>query len=987
MRSFDKILPVRTLIIAAGTVLACMGVVTANPQNTYAVTNANMCMNDNVAEDNVVVFVKILDSDNNLVRFSDNFRFRVESYSARSGSPSATYNSFKQNAIIGWNDGAARAYGKGGVELHAKLGGDGQPEANKGNLCDPNGGDTANRKLAYAFRSGDGTKKVFSGPGQPDGVFANPGKDHDPGYNNNGSLSLSCLTLPETAYRFSLTDVENGSLGGSITRGTITQESPTPNATGEGSAVNGAQIRVVFEYKLAAPPPPPPPTTQWDVVPLLDQASGFASVGRYPVIYRYYGYAHLGTVSRNVRLSALYTWGDPAGNWTHAASTIFSPNTWGAGQYRDVAGGLSPGGQLIYWGNYGEHGSRLCGLGTVTPRGGAQADSYMKYGAASTNAWQLGPGGGADSLYDFGGGNESIETTHKLCTTIVEEWESSPMVKLRVNGAEVGTEITNVGPGHLQTVERAVSPGDTVDWMRGINQFGPGSVAGGIPIYGAHGGNFNNSDPGSPTSIDSPGAYWLSGWEGNRAITQNDVSDSTRICSYQVADPWKGQLEGSNYVIYRPGNGNMSVFRRADACATVPYNYRIIPSVNIRDTEAEAETTVGTASVSVGFQSLIPGLNPTKTRATEWQLNTFVLAPGANPSGQGDSTSAPISHYSYKAGSWRNVSSGSGKVFVPSTDDTLANAEAQIGAEPVGSKFCFVLSVKPSRSDNAALWGHSMPSCAVIGIKPKLQVRGHDLKVGQKINTGVSRLTNRTYGSFGEYGMLSGLLNKGMGSGSGLLGGSVTAAQENWSSLTLANNTGPSGTPSFGSFGTMTPFVTNDNGATVINGNTTLPAATGVFASPWGAGAQQILKINGTLTITDDLLYGDGPYTSINQIPRIVIVADDIVIEADVKRIDVWLAANRIATCSDARDGTDHFVAADRVRLAVDMCSESLRFNGPVAVNQLFPYRTTNAGNDTNIAAEIFNLRADAFLSSFAGGGLDVPIASTDLVTDLPPRF
>jgi len=109
------------------------------------------------------------------------------------------------------------------------------------------------------------------------------------------------------------------------------------------------------------------------------------------------------------------------------------------------------------------------------------------------------------------------------------------------------------------------------------------------------------------------------------------------------------------------------------------------------------------------------------------------------------------------------------------------------------------------------------------------------------------------------------------------------------------------------------------------------------------------------------------------------------------------------------------------------MCSEPLIFNGPVYADNLYLYRTggsrvpkgqldladynrgwknpdaTSPVIDSNdycegttcggtryalsAPAEVFNLRPDVFLSSFSGKVNGVPVATTDKITELPPRF
>lgn len=259
-----------------------------------------------------------------------------------------------------------------------------------------------------------------------------------------------------------------------------------------------------------------------------------------------------------------------------------------------------------------------------------------------------------------------------------------------------------------------------------------------------------------------------------------------------------------------------------------------------------------------------------------------------------------------------------------------------------------------------------------------------------KIVTSTSQLgsPSKTFGSFGEYGVLSDEENFGMGSGSKMLDGAASSSQDQWSPLTFANTVVGS-LPQFGNYhGLVHPTVAS-TGATELTGPQQFPAdLPGGFGATFGSGDKLVVKVNGLLRITSNLVYANGPYSSIRNLPRIVIIADDVVIDANVTTIDPWIVANRISTCRDVNDGASNFfVAPDDVSLSATSCNQPLRFNGPVIADSIYLYRTTNSGNSTNTAAEIFNLRADSFLSAYAGGGSTNPVATTDTITELPPRF
>jgi len=428
-------------------------------------------------------------------------------------------------------------------------------------------------------------------------------------------------------------------------------------------------------------------------------------------------------------------------------------------------------------------------------------------------------------------------------------------------------------------------------------------------------------------------------------------------------------------------NGNEQTFPRD--CIDGTREFELVPSTSVNP------GTAAESGSSVSVMPIVDNQGPSLSADdTAWHLSRFVLAPGVAVPGTSTGTGNPCVYY---ANGCTMMSQGTG-TFQVGNPSTMTDGNGDpFGSQgytipdpsPVGTKYCFALSVRPY-SDTSTDWRYGVPTCVTIGITPKLAVWGHDFKTQGSINTSLSRISGRTYGSWGEYGTLSNGANQGMASGSGLVDGNGAANQESWSNLTFANRT-TGGLQPFGSYGAVTNFTVNQSGAVVINGDVTLPGSG--YTSPFGTGYKRVVRINGTLRISNNLTYANGPYSSISSIPRVVLIAEDIIIDPNVTRIDTWLVANRIATCSNVTNAGSNFVSPDSVSMQANTCPNPLRFNGPVVANELYPYRTTNSGNDTDTVGETFNLRADAFLSAFAGGGINNPVASTDMVTDLPPRF
>lgn len=313
------------------------------------------------------------------------------------------------------------------------------------------------------------------------------------------------------------------------------------------------------------------------------------------------------------------------------------------------------------------------------------------------------------------------------------------------------------------------------------------------------------------------------------------------------------------------------------------------------------------------------------------------------------------------------------------------------GPDSPGTRLCFFARIQnPTHlTTDDTDWSYSDLSCATSGITPKLRVTGHDLKVGNLVDTSLSYQapTAQSYGSWGEYGVFSNGTNTNMASGSGLLGGGPNS-QLFWSALTFANN------GVYGRYGGVLPPSYNPGMGTAI-GNI-------LGATTFGEGDKRVLRYNGTLYITGNLTYdNDGAdnngYNSIKGIPEVKIVADNIIVAPTVTQIDPWLVAlnttgtyGRLSTCGTSpgvpTPGVAGFQAFSTSGLLNSgMCQNELKFNGYVVADQLYAYRTKDAPGDA--WAENFDLRASNFLSAYAGVNTDRPVARTELITEQPPRF
>jgi hypothetical protein len=152
------------------------------------------------------------------------------------------------------------------------------------------------------------------------------------------------------------------------------------------------------------------------------------------------------------------------------------------------------------------------------------------------------------------------------------------------------------------------------------------------------------------------------------------------------------------------------------------------------------------------------------------------------------------------------------------------------------------------------------------------------------------------------------------------------------------------------------------------------------------------LKSSGTVTIVGNQYYdinnGGAKYKNISQLPQLVIIANKIDIAAAVTQIDAWLytdSGGSINTCVTDELGA---TVGAITNLTVGKCKNKLTVNGPVSTGKLYLWRTagSGAGGASGDPAEVFNLRADAYLWAYArasGSGR----VTTVYTTELPPRY
>ena len=540
----------------------------------------------------------------------------------------------------------------------------------------------------------------------------------------------------------------------------------------------------------------------------------------------------------------------------------------------------------------------------------------------------------------------------------------------RPQGWDIGVDVS---------VDRTTAlPGTQIKWTHSVRNNGPAAASG--VRYGS------NTVPNQfgPTGIASGGA---SVNPTSYTVTQADVG--TSVCRSTVASP-RSSTDGSSI-----GSGN--------ACVTIPYSYTLNPAVVVNRTS-------GGVGSPVTVQPSVTNNGPTKSQPVDWQVARFIIKPGIGVPAGTISALAPCAYVRSQAASAEctekfNGDSAGGAVFglgvnsLIGTNDTLTDLA-------VGSHICFILSVTPNANDNPN-YHHSQPACVVISKSPSMQILGGDLRVGatftgnsmaaSSIRTSVTIKTDKSYGSWGEYGLTAPGTITGAGSGSSYSGGIACIDSCATNGLSFAN------TPSDGGY-VPTTNIPNVAASFPVTSSTPkfsnlsdaaqkrVETGTGAITIGGGVIAQgQWLVINApnaTVTITGDITYTNGTLNSTTDIPQLIIIADQINIENNVKNIDAWLIASgtsgTINTCS--KSGTA--IITTVTQLITNLCQNPLVINGPVMAKKLYLLRTAGSdrGATSSNPAEIINLRPDAYLWGVAHNANSGRL-TTVYETELPPRF
>lgn len=544
------------------------------------------------------------------------------------------------------------------------------------------------------------------------------------------------------------------------------------------------------------------------------------------------------------------------------------------------------------------------------------------------------------------------------------------------------------------------NPGDTVQWSHTLTNNGPGATT-------------------QPVSSDLALSGFTNGW-GNPvagASTPAGAGPGTIRTFYDYTLYTIRPDDAGNTlcqtVRYSPANSRGAPGGQGNTpCVTVPYNYSLTPSVSLN-----GQVTIESGG-SLRVTTAVDNRGPTRSRNTDWRLTRMIFKPGttlsaADVSARDSGSDSCGSFTSAGRTACDTVWQDGARVFSIGTSSAPVYDYISPTDIPTGSQVCFTGSVSPPTQADSPVWRHSTLLCVIISKQPKVQIHGGDVRSGGRVETSLSTITaggaTKTYGSWVEYGALSVGPNAGLASGSGLNNGGSTSPMD-WNRLTFAN-VDNNGTPMYGNFApnhaAISPYFATYTGQFAAASSQTVPAsvtlnglASGTYmagnviidASSVGQdsgnkGKSIIITSGGTVTINGDIAYtGPGAgnsFTSTDQIPQVVIVARAINITGGVRNIDAWLMTTGdtgyVNTCSDVAVGAP---------LDTATCANTLTINGPVATAHLYLRRTAGAedGNRSGNPAEVFNLRADAYLWAQARASQSGK-AETVYTSELPPRF
>lgn len=429
----------------------------------------------------------------------------------------------------------------------------------------------------------------------------------------------------------------------------------------------------------------------------------------------------------------------------------------------------------------------------------------------------------------LGPGSEDVTVrVSRDCPT--PQWTLNGQSYIKNTGADKSRDAAN--PVNLSQGRIKASPNNRLNWYHDIRNNGPDNMERDI-FFKIDRGGFSNgwNDDHNPSGNGRGGSGVLFVYEYARFL--NDLNrPASHMTLYDVEERDLGN-QLCQRIAWTPSQwnttANVNWAQSVDACAAVPYEYRITPTI----TGVNDGATIESDKRPVTVQGVLTnGQNadksgPTRTvKNVRWQITQMVFAPGvAIPQKNGNvSSSDPCLYVTGEVnGSCKSLQSGTEAdgLSATGTDSSRSiSATDEAAAYSVGTRVCYLMSVDnyTARYNGASAnnwqeydsrWLHSDMSCVTVAKKPKVQILGGDLLVGRRIAgvpaapvaSNVATSTSYTnadklFGSWGEYGIAATGTVTRMASGSGNATGYAAPSAFNLcdvSLLTFTNQRAASG--------------------------------------------------------------------------------------------------------------------------------------------------------------------------------------------------
>lgn len=459
----------------------------------------------------------------------------------------------------------------------------------------------------------------------------------------------------------------------------------------------------------------------------------------------------------------------------------------------------------------------------------------------------------------------------------------------------------------------------------------------------------------------------------NDINTRIDPSDSNKYDIYQFS-------EGGTFdsiVFYAKVNGvNVKQYVVKRACGNPLGNLPGIPLLNYSLTPRLSLASSSTIDLgqTVYLDRYVDNSGPAASNSTTWELDRSI-----------------------NGGSYTKIDSGSQQFNASPATTNLGRYGDSDTNKNLGDKLCYILIVTPHSSTDNSTYPSRPPVCVTIVKHPKVQILGGDLILGGSAYGYLSPVGGKTYGSWVEYAIYAGGTINNVASGSTFNNGMASATTCSFSKLSFTYGVTSGNGSTCATIGGYNynhlPNVPGSfpvNSSTpVLNGTVDLASkSSGVYTTNSDidiinngqiqSGKWIVINTSHNVNIKKDIQYSNGPFTNINQIPQVVIIASNITIfdssANKVTNVDSWLIANNLYTCDIAGD-------------TASKCNDPLNVNGPVIATKLYLRRTGgSSASAPGDPAERFNLRADAYLWAYARSSSSGKVTTVDS-TELPPRY